>query len=166
MGSCSFVELRKLTFCARYSKGDLKKAWQILLGTDCRDGASSLPVHGWMLFSLGQKWQWQSGFGMCALETWCLQHASAIWKQCGIVWQHQELARGWAAFFLPWWAVAQLGSVPSWAGGVWSEAQAAWPPCPLTFEKLSWTIFALNMCAEAVLWLGGSAGRQGVMFCI
>lgn len=33
-------------------------------------------------------------------------------------------------------------------------------------EKLSWTIVALNMCAEAVLWLGGSAGRRGVMFCI
>lgn len=65
MGNCSFVELRKLKFCACYSKGDFKKAWQILLGAVCRDGASPLPVHGWVLFSLGQKWQWQ-----CIWDLW------------------------------------------------------------------------------------------------
>lgn len=26
-----------------------------------------------------------SGFGMHTLETWCLQHASATWKQCEVI---------------------------------------------------------------------------------
>lgn len=37
-----------------------------------------------------------SEFGMRALETWCLEHASATWKKYEVIQQHHELARGFS----------------------------------------------------------------------
>lgn len=167
MGSCSFVELRKLKFCAHYSKGDFKKACQILLGTVCRDGASSLSVCMAECCSL-----WGRD-GSDRVDLGCVLWKRGVCSMPVLLGSSVRLSgstRSWPGVEQPspspCGAAAQLGSIPSWAGGGWSKARAAWPRCLLTFGKLSWTSFTVNVCAGAVVWLGGTAGRQGVMFCI